>query len=97
MSDQYCLSLHNVFEKSQRGVFVVGDVRVVTIHRADDLRYKVFKLKREQVEATEADTLVSSCSNCRQNFDDCQAHYDWDYKMDSLLELVADNLVEEAA
>ena len=74
-----------------------GGGGVVTIHRADDLRYKVFKLKMEQVEATEADTLVSSCSNCRQNFDDCQSHYEWDYKMDSLLELVAENLVEDAA
>ena len=74
-----------------------GGGGVVTIHRADDLRYKVFKLKMEQVEDTKAEKLVSSCSNCRQNFDDCQTHYDWDYKMDSLLELVAENLVEEAA
>ena len=74
-----------------------GGGGVVTIHRADELRYKVFKLKMEQVEATEAETLLSSCSNCRQNFDDCQQHYDWHYKMESLLELVADNLVEDAA
>ncbi len=74
-----------------------GGGGVVTIHRADDLRYKVFKIKMEQVESTEADKLVTSCSNCRQNFDDCQTHYNWDYTMESLLELVADNLVEEAA
>ena len=72
-----------------------GGGGVVTIHRADELRYKVFELKMEQVEATEADELLSSCSNCRQNFDDCQSHFDWQYKMESLLELVADNLVEE--
>ncbi len=74
-----------------------GGGGVVTIHRADELRYKVFKLKMEQVEATDADTLLSSCSNCRQSFDDCQSHYDWKYKMGSLLELVADNLEEEPA
>ncbi len=74
-----------------------GGGGVVTIHRADELRYKTFKLKMDQVEATEADILVSSCSNCRQNFDDCQNHYDWKYSMDSLLELVADNLEEDAA
>jgi Fe-S oxidoreductase len=74
-----------------------GGGGVVTIRRADDLRYKVFKIKIEQVEATGADALLSSCANCRQTFDDGQAHYDWDYKMDSLLELVAENLVEEAA
>ncbi len=49
----------------------------------------------EQVESTEAEELLSSCSNCRQNFDDCQAHFDWRYKMGSLLELVADNLVAD--
>jgi Fe-S oxidoreductase len=74
-----------------------GGGGVVTIHRADELRYKVFKLKMDQVEATEAETLLSSCANCRQNFDDCQNHYDWKYTADSLLELVADNLQEEKA
>ena len=74
-----------------------GGGGVITIRRADELRHKVFKIKMEQVEATKADSLVSSCANCRQTFDDGQAHYKWDYKMDSLLELVADNLAEEAA
>jgi Fe-S oxidoreductase len=72
-----------------------GGGGVVTIHRADELRYKVFKLKMEQIEATEAETLLSSCANCRQNFDDCQEHYDWKYTADSLLEMVADNLKED--
>jgi len=51
----------------------------------------------EQVEATEAETLLSSCSNCRQTFDDGQNHFNWKYKAESLLELVADNLQEESA
>ena len=74
-----------------------GGGGVVTIHRADELRYKVFKLKMEQVEATETETLLSSCSNCRQTFDDGQNHFNWKYKAESLLELVADNLQEESA
>jgi hypothetical protein len=37
---------------------------------------------------------VTSCVDCRQTFDDGQAHYRWDKSMNSLLELVADNLVE---
>jgi hypothetical protein len=36
--------------------------------------------------------MVTSCANCRLAFDDGQAHYQWDRKMGSLLELVADNL-----
>lgn len=38
--------------------------------------------------------LVSSCSNCRLTFDDGQAHYHWDRKMESLLEIVADHLAD---
>lgn len=35
---------------------------------------------------------ATSCSNCRLTFDDGQAHYHWDRKMESLLELVAERL-----
>ncbi len=70
-----------------------GGGGVVTIHRADALRYKVFQLKMRQVDDTGAQMLVSSCSNCRQTFDDGQAHFHWDKTMLSLLELVADNLI----
>jgi Fe-S oxidoreductase len=71
-----------------------GGGGVVTIHRADKLRYKVFELKMEQVLETEAETVLSSCSNCRQSFNDAIEHFNWDRKIDSLLELVAENLDE---
>jgi Fe-S oxidoreductase len=71
-----------------------GGGGVVAIHRADALRYKVFKLKMDQIEETDAELPVTSCANCRQTFDDGQAHFKWDKTMNSLLELVADNLVE---
>jgi Fe-S oxidoreductase len=74
-----------------------GGGGVVTIHRADPLRYKVFQLKMNQIEETGAELPVTSCANCRQTFDDGQAHFKWDKKMNSLLELVADNLAEEKA
>ena len=70
-----------------------GGGGVVTIRRADDLRYKAFEIKMRQVEDTGAEVLATSCSNCRQTFDDGQAHFEWDKRMRSLLELVADNLV----
>jgi len=72
-----------------------GGGGVVTIHRADKLRYKVFELKMEQVDNTGAETLLSTCSNCRQSFADAQEHFKWDKTMESLLELVADNIVED--
>ncbi len=71
-----------------------GGGGVITIKRADALRHRVFKLKMDQVEATEADELLSSCANCRQSFDDSQQHFNWRYKMGSLMEMVAENLEE---
>jgi Fe-S oxidoreductase len=74
-----------------------GGGGVVTIHRADPIRYKVFQLKMNQIEDTGAELPVTSCANCRQTFDDGQAHFKWDKKMNSLLEMVADNLEGKAA
>jgi len=73
-----------------------GGGGVVTIKRADPLRYRVFQIKMRQVDDTGAELLVSTCSNCRQTFDDGQAHFHWDKAAHSLLELVADNLAERS-
>jgi hypothetical protein len=35
---------------------------------------------------------VTTCANCRQTFDDGQAHFKSDREMGSLLELVAEHL-----
>jgi Fe-S oxidoreductase len=48
----------------------------------------------QQVEAAGGDRLATSCSNCRLTFDDGQAHYKWDRKIESLLELVAEHLAD---
>lgn len=69
-----------------------GGGGVVTLHRADEHRYRAFEIKMKQVEAAGAARLATSCSNCRLTFDDGQAHYKWDHKMESLLELVAEQL-----
>lgn len=69
-----------------------GGGGVVTLHRADAHRYRAFEIKMKQVEAAGAQRLATSCSNCRLTFDDGQAHYKWDRKMESLLELVAEQL-----
>jgi Fe-S oxidoreductase len=71
-----------------------GGGGVVTIHRADALRYAAFDIKMRQINATGAELPITSCSNCRQTFDDGQAHYQWDKNMGSLLELVAENIAD---
>jgi Fe-S oxidoreductase len=69
-----------------------GGGGVVTLHRADEHRHRAFALKVAQVEASGAERLATSCSNRRLTFDDGQAYYKWDRKMESLLELVAGQL-----
>ena len=69
-----------------------GGGGVVTLHRADEHRYRAFEIKMAQVEASGAERMATSCSNCRLSFDDGAAHFKWDRKMESLLEVVADQL-----
>jgi len=71
-----------------------GGGGVISIHRADELRYKAFEIKMRQVDETRAEKLVVSCANCRLSFDDSQKHFHWDKTAQSLLELVADNLAD---
>ncbi len=49
----------------------------------------------EQVETTGANTILSICSNCRQSFNYSASHHDWDPQIESLLELVANGIVED--
>jgi Fe-S oxidoreductase len=72
-----------------------GGGGVVTVSRADDLRYKTFHIKMRQVEDSGADGWVTSCSNCRMTFDDDAEHYQWGPKVESLLELVSEHLDQD--
>ena len=72
-----------------------GGGGVIDIEQAAPLRYRTLEVKMREIDATGAQTLVTSCSDCRRTFDDAQAHFTWDKKPNSLLELVAGNLLEE--
>ena len=72
-----------------------GGAAVFLLQRAAPLREKAFKIKIEQVDATGADSVVVSCASCRLNFEAGRINNRWDKTVDSLLELVADQLVEE--
>jgi len=69
-----------------------GGGGVVAIQRADALRRGAFRIKMEEIDATGAELLATSCANCRLSFDDGAAYYKWDKSMRSLVELVADRL-----
>lgn len=72
-----------------------GGGGVQAIGRAAELRHKVFKIKMDQVEATGAETMVSSCSNCRLTMDESKAHWKWEGGLGSLVEIIAEHLVED--
>ncbi len=74
-----------------------GGGGVQAIGRAAELRHKVFKIKMDQVEETGAKTMVSSCSNCRLTMDESKAHWKWEGGLASLVDIIADHLVEEAS
>ena len=69
-----------------------GGGGVVSNQRATPLRYKVFELKKQQVEATGAKHFVTSCGQCRITLEMGAKHAKWDKPTESLLALVADNL-----
>jgi Fe-S oxidoreductase len=71
-----------------------GGGGVVSNVRATPLRHKVFEIKKNQVEATGAKRFVTSCGQCRITLEMGAKHFHWDRKTESLLELVADNLID---
>ena len=71
-----------------------GGAGVFLINRAADLRQKAFELKKEQIDATGAESVVMSCGSCRLNFMNGQANTNWPVKIESLIELVGENLAD---
>jgi len=71
-----------------------GGGGVIAIKDADPIRYAAFELKIEQVNRVGAKTVAMTCSNCRLQFTDCVQHFDLDWKVVGLAQLVADALVE---
>jgi len=74
-----------------------GGGGVIDIERAAPLRYRTMENKLREVDDTGATTFLTSCSDCRRTFDDAQAHFSWNKTPQSLLELVAANLVGAAS
>ena len=73
-----------------------GGGGVLDIERAAPLRYRTMENKLREIDDTGAQTFLTSCSDCRRTFDDAQAHFTWNKTPQSLLELVAANLIGAA-
>lgn len=71
-----------------------GGGGVSSNERADELRLKVFALKKRQIEETGAETLVTACANCRLMLEDGIDEYQMEMPVVGLTELVADHLLE---
>lgn len=67
------------------------------INRASGLRHKAWTIKREQIDATAAPTVVVSCGSCRLNFLAGAEQDAWETKIESLVEIVARQLPAGAA
>ena len=63
--------------------------------RADDLRLKVFKRKKAQLDAVKAEGLVSACSNCRIHLEEGLEEYHMEIPVLSLTETIASHLAED--
>jgi Fe-S oxidoreductase len=71
-----------------------GGGGVVSNQRAAPLRHRVFELKRQQVEATGAEHLVTSCGQCLITLEMGARHAGWSKHPESLLERVAQQLAD---
>jgi Fe-S oxidoreductase len=71
-----------------------GGGGVIAIKEADPNRYAAFELKIDQVNKISAHTISMACSNCRLQFTDSVEHFQLDWKITGLAQMVADALVE---
>jgi Fe-S oxidoreductase len=71
-----------------------GGGGVFLIDAAEPLRRRTFEIKQHQVEATGADSLVTTCNTCRLTLTSAGQRVNWNIPVESLVELVAANLAD---
>lgn len=86
--------LKELADSSTVGWCCGGGGGVVSNKRADAIRYRAFELKRRQVDDTGAERFVTACGQCRITLNLGAKKYKWDRQAESLLELVADNIID---
>ncbi|MGB1110531.1 MAG: (Fe-S)-binding protein [Gammaproteobacteria bacterium] len=69
-----------------------GGAGLFVMEGAEPMRNAAFDLKREQVEATGAGSVVTACGSCRVNLLAGADRVQWDREVESLVELVGQQL-----
>jgi Fe-S oxidoreductase len=69
-----------------------GGGGVSAIHRAEGLRFAAFEIKKQQIEATGAEAVVTACGNCRNVLEEAIEQYGMAMPVLGLTELVAQYL-----
>jgi Fe-S oxidoreductase len=88
--------LHETESKTNTNYCCGGGTGVFFLERAARLRTAAFRIKRDQFDATEAQSVVTSCSGCRMSFAVGAKENNWNVPVESLVELVAENLATSA-
>ncbi|QGU32965.1 (Fe-S)-binding protein [Thermochromatium tepidum] len=73
-----------------------GGAGIFLLERATRLRDESFKIKMRQVDMTGAEAVVVSCASCRLNFEAGRHKNQWNKRVESLVELVAAHLLDDA-
>jgi len=63
------------------------------IEEAEELRIKVFKHKKDQLDELKVETLVTACANCRNIIEEGFEAYQMTLPVVGLTEMIADHLV----
>ncbi len=88
------IDLKEMADHGNLGFCCGGGGGVVSNVRATDIRYKAFDLKKRQVDDTGAKRFITSCGQCRITLALGAKHVNWDKKPESLLEMVADQMID---
>ncbi len=74
-----------------------GGGGVSSNERAEALRLKVFARKKRQLDATQAETLVTACANCRLMLEEGLEEYGMELPVTGLTEMIAEKLASSSA
>ncbi len=86
------IALRETTPTAERNWCCGGGAGTFLINRAAPLRRQAWAIKREQIDATGADTVVVSCGSCRLNLMAGAEADQWPVKIESLVEMVARQL-----